>query len=255
MALLSLNSVGKQIVEECTRKLTTFAQNFKNQAGDAGAAKFFDVKGDVIVFKNTDDLAKSIHAHMVKGRKLLREAIVHVRRAADDLRRKGLSMTVQLAARGFKGYSSQDPTVARLMEALAYFSAADMAGTWSGELATLLHKLADLMEKAAKKMDRSQLSVRFAVWVPLKGNAFNLKTRRFEAQGLSPLARMSNWKFNPRIAALESKLRLKGPSFSTRCYTEWFVKTLVGLGIAMGLAATGGELLGMLWEGMWDEVI
>lgn len=247
MAVLAsaVSDVARQKIEACAKLLASQWMTLKSQIP---AGQYFEFKGDLIVFRNTLSMGRDIHAFMVKVRTLLKQVAPRLRQLAAEIQHEGRSIMVQLASRGALGISSSDSSLAKLIEVLAQFGGADLVGTVTGEVAAHIRRFADTLEKKGRALDHGQFYVQAKVWAGFSGNAFNWRTRRFEAQGFSPLASYANRQLNPKIAAIEAKVMRKAEKLTTRYYTEFLLKQLSSLGTSLATAAFVAGVLGHIWD-------
>jgi hypothetical protein len=241
----TVSDVGGKKIEAFAGKLAARLITLKSQIP---AGQYFELKGDLIIFRNTLSLGKDIHGFMMKVRAVLQQIAPQLRQLAVDIQREGRSIMVQLASRGALGLSSSDPSMAKLIEVLVQLGGADLVGTASGELAAHLRRFADAIEKKGKALNHGKFYVQAKVWAGFSGNAFNWRTRRFEAQGVSPLASYANRQLNPKIAAIESKVMRKTEKLTTRYYSEFLLKQVTNLGISLATAAFVAGVLGHIWD-------
>ena len=248
----AVSAQSKQIVEDLARKLTLKLKNVVSQIPHAST--YFKLEGDLIKFDNTVALSRDVHRFMIRARDLVRQVVPAMRKAADELDRAGRTFMVLLISRGAEGLSSPDPTVAQLAQTLGHLGAADFVGSVSGELSALLRKYATLLEDKGRALDVNEGWFRFKFVAVFSYNAFNWKTRRFQASGIHLVSRAANaHKLNPMIAALEGKLRLKAPSVKANYFTRFLMQKMTEIGL-MGLyAGSAAAVLGVLWDELTQQ--
>ncbi len=174
----------------------------------SSASKYFEVKGDLILFKNTDELAKDIHAATVKLNDAAQTAVKNLNQYAATVR----SMDERkLCAYVLVRFMELRPGDASLMQLLGLLAAGEVS-VGSGELTrlaeSLLRKLAALIQQKSRplaKAANNPTKLRLGVWAALKNNAFNWKTQQF--QGSGGVAKFVNWyKLNPAVSKAKSDI-------------------------------------------------
>ena len=169
------------------------------------AQKYFVVKGDVIVFQNTDDLAKTIHAALVKLNAAAQSAMRALNGYADDVRRMDDRALFAFAMAKFLELRVTDPSMMELLGVLAAAQTALATTELSRLVESMLRKMAKMIEDETRKLRKyaeSKSTVRVGVWAGLKGNTFNWKKQQFQEAGTFNLvARFANWwKLNPMVS-------------------------------------------------------
>jgi hypothetical protein len=243
----AVSTQANQVVRELSRKLGI---QFKNLVAQVPHARtYFKLDGDLIRFDNTVALSKDVHRFMTRARDLVRQVVPLLRKAADDLDRAGRTLMVLLVSRGAEGLTSPDPTVAQLARTLGHLGAADFVGTVSGELSALLRKAAKRLEDKGRDLDCNEGWFRFKFVAVFSYNAFNWKTRRFQASGIHLVSRAANaHKLNPMIASVEAKFRHKAPTLKANYFVQFLLTKMTEIGLAALYAGSAAAILGVLWD-------
>lgn len=190
--------------------LESLARDFNRLENEivSSGSRYFEVKGDLIVFKNTDDLAKNIHAITVKLNDAAQTAVRALNSYASTVRSMDdRTLCLYVMAR-FMELRPNDPTMTQLLGLLA----AGEVSLGMGEIVMLaesmLRKLAMMIEQKTRPLAKAANSprlIRLGVWAALKNNAFNWRKQQFEASGA--VARFANWyKLNPAASRAKADI-------------------------------------------------
>jgi hypothetical protein len=188
----------------------SLARDFNRLQNDVvnSASKYFEVKGELLIFKNTDELAKNIHAATVKLNDAAQTAIRTLNNYAATVRSMDDRRLCAYVLARFMELRSNDASMLQLLGLLAAAEVSLASGEITRLAESMLKKLARLIEEKSRplaKAANSPTKIRLAVWAALKNNAFNWKKQQFEASGA--VAKFANWyKLNPAVSKAKTDI-------------------------------------------------
>jgi hypothetical protein len=177
----------------------------------SSAQKYFEVKGDIIVFKNTDELAKIIHAALVKLNAAAQTTIKALNGYADEVKRMDDRTLCTFVIAKFLEFRVSDPSMIEMLGVLAAAETQSVAADVKRLMESALRKLAHTIDERTRKLKKlanNPSLVRAGVWAALKNNTFNWRKQQFEAAGsFNLIARFANWwKLNPAVAKAKGEI-------------------------------------------------
>ena len=171
----------------------------------ASASKYFEVKGDLVLFKNTSEMSDHIQELLGVLSRASETTVRTLNQCAASVRAMDDSTLLAYVLFKFLDLRQSDPSVMQLVGLLA--AAAPLQVTHL--LDSLLRGMATTVQKKTRKIvdaDKSPRATRVALYMALKDNAFNWKTGKFQApSGLNLGSRLVNWaKLNPMVGTAKS---------------------------------------------------
>jgi hypothetical protein len=169
-------------LEPILMELKTFQDQVSTEA-----AKYFEVRGDLVIFKNTDALAKAIHSGIVRLNSGAQATVRALNGYADTVRRADQRAAFLLIVR-ILVIRKSDPAIMELAALLAEAAVCTTDAPKFIEL--LLRKLAKNIEDGTKGLATGSgglAKLRVGAWVAMKGNAFNWKLQKFELAPVEPV--------------------------------------------------------------------
>jgi len=166
--------------------------------------KYFEAKGDLIVFRNTNELFNHVRGVLKKAKEAAQTAITTLNRYAADVRIMDDRALFSYVMVNFLGLRQNDPSVLEYLSLLA----GPPGQTSTRHLTravdeTLRNVVAEIENKIQLITEiEGQFPGRFKAWLGLDNNAFNWKTQQFETE--------SKWNVGGRLAnwgSINSKLK------------------------------------------------
>lgn len=158
--------------------------------------RHFEVKGDLIVFRETHKLFNQVRAVLKKVKDAGQTAIATLHGYAANVRTMDDRAVFSYVMVNFLGLRQSDPSVIEFLNLLA--GAPDSPGTRHLSRAvdaTLKNVAAEIEQKMVLLREiEGKLPSRFEAWVGLDNNAFNWRTQKFETETKWNLGgKVANW--------------------------------------------------------------
>lgn len=186
----------------------TIAKEFQQiqQKITSSASKYFEVKGDLILFKHTDEMGAHIQELLATLSRASQTTVNTLNQCAATFRSMDDSRLLAYVLIKFMDLRQNDPSTLQLVALLAASTPLQITHL----IDTMLRTLATTIQKKSQTIvdyDKSRTKTKFYLYVALKDNSFNWKTGKFQAVGISPASRFANWyKLNPMVSAAKSGL-------------------------------------------------
>ena len=208
----------------------------------SSASKYFEVKGDLILFKNTDEMGGHIQELLATLSRASQTTVKTLNQCAATFRSMDDSALLAYVLLKFLDLRQNDPSTMQLLGLLAAATPLQITHL----IDTMLRTLATTIQKKSQDIvdyDKSRTKTRFYLYMALKDNSFNWKTGKFQAVGISLGSRFANWyKLNPMVS--KAKSGIHGVVSST------FAAALTRAGVpSPAVTATANMLASMIVEG------
>lgn len=165
---------------------------------------YFEVKGDLIVFRNTNELFNHVRAVLKKAKDAAQGAITTLNGYAGTVRAMDDRALFAFVMVNFLGLRQNDASVVEFLNLLAGPAGSPGSSHLTRAVDGTLRNVAAEIEKKKSLITEieAQLPGRFKAWLGLDNNAFNWKTQKFETESKWNVGgKLANW------ATINSKVK------------------------------------------------
>lgn len=170
------------------------ARNLQQVQQTVFSTRYFEVRGDLVVFKNTNEMFNHVRSLLKKADEMAKSAISTLNQYASKIRAMDDRTVFTYVMVNFLGLRANDPQVLQTLALFAGPPGSRGSRHISRAIDETIRNVISEIEKKRGSLGEIQgkLPGRFSAWVGLDNNAFNWKTQKFQAA--------SKWNVGGRLA-------------------------------------------------------